>query len=106
MAIEPENNTQTEVEAYIKENMLKRGRKPRIGQVDYNVWDDPQYRKDYYNEYYRNKRASMPKESVICECGKEYKKHRLSSHKTTKHHILYMEFKEKGFKEIKNISPL
>ena len=99
--MEIENNNHNDILNLVEANMKKRGRKPRIGQTDYNVWDDPQYRKDYYNEYYKNKVASLPKESVICECGREYKKHRLSSHKTTKHHILYMEFKNR-LKEINN----
>ncbi len=80
----------------VKLQMGKRGRKPKSGVVvENNVWDDVQYRRDYFNDYYKNVLKNKPIEMVECECGRAYNKLHKSQHNHSKHHILYMDIKGK-----------
>ena len=80
----------------VKSQMGKRGRKPKSGVVvENNVWDDVQYRRDYFNDYYKNVLKNKPIEMVECECGRAYNKLHKSQHNHSKHHILYMDIKGK-----------
>ncbi len=77
----------------VQQNMKKRGRKPK-GPDDTKVWDDHQYRKDYFNDYYKNVVKNKPIQIIQCECGKEYQKIHKSQHNHSKHHKMYMEFQK------------
>jgi hypothetical protein len=82
----------------------KRGRKPKA-QED-KVWDQPQYKKDYFNKYYHEKIKTKEVQMEDCpECGKSYNHLWKSQHKATKHHLLFIELKNKLLDEImsKNI---
>ena len=72
----------------------KRGRKPKA-QED-KVWDQPQYKKDYFNKYYHEKIKNKEVVMETCpDCGKEYNHLWKSQHKKTKSHTLFIELKNK-----------
>ena len=84
-----------EILVLVLKQMKKRGRKPAIGETEHNVWDDPQYKKDYFNDYYKNVIKNKPIVIIQCECGKEYQKIHKSQHNHSKHHKMYIELKKK-----------
>ncbi len=91
-----ENNLvlHNEILEMVKSQMKKRGRKPK-GENDKKVWDDVQYKRDYFNDYYKNVLKNKPIEMVECECGKPYNRLHKSQHTHGKHHTLYMDIKGK-----------
>ncbi len=90
-----------EILEQVKQQMGKRGRKPKSGVVsEANVWDDSQYRKDYFNDYYKTVIKNKPIQMIDCCCGKSYNKLHKSQHNHSKHHILYMDIKGKMVEKV------
>jgi hypothetical protein len=69
----------------------RKGRKPKNTE-EVKVWSDPEYRKQYYKNYYNTMR---PKEYVTCECGTKCKQAYLYIHELTKHHKQFLDMKLK-----------
>ncbi len=74
----------------------RRGRKPKNTE-EKKVWADSEYRKQYYKTYYETKR---PKDYFLCECGTQCKQTHKHIHELTKHHILYLDMKERLTQQI------
>ncbi len=86
----------------VKQQMKKKGRKPKAEEE--KLWDNKEYKRNYFNNYYATKRKEVlknkPIEMVKCECGKEYNSQWKSQHCRTKHHIVYMEIKNNLEKKV------
>ena len=78
----------------------RRGRKPKVSSEETEekkVWDDPDYRKNYYHNYYSNKRD---KNYITCECGTKCMETYKYIHEQSKHHQQYLDMKQKLIKEL------
>ncbi len=92
-----DNTTTTTSPCVTQEDILnsmpkRRGRKPKTQTDETKVWDNSDYRKQYYHKYYMTKRN---KTYVTCECGTQCMETLKHIHEQSKHHQMYLEMKNK-----------
>lgn len=77
----------------------KKGRgRPRKITDNEMVVSSSEARKIYNKRYYESKQKEIlecQRETVVCECGLEIRKHRLAKHKQCKYHLSLMKHTEK-----------